>query len=178
LETISCVLVGRDPELQTCSNLGFPTGQEAMHPLSKQTMMTSKPSKQFRVLGLEYLERRDLAQAPPELNEPTQTEISTNVAIPESVTSSHKEKALSPSQSIFARDFTESGNGTGNLKARTEINQHATALIESSAAVDTLSAHLSEMMGDAPFCEVCGHISIRNGSCYACLNYGNSRGCS
>ncbi len=31
-------------------------------------------------------------------------------------------------------------------------------------------------MGDAPLCDVCGHITIRNGSCYKCLNCGNSLG--
>ena len=29
-------------------------------------------------------------------------------------------------------------------------------------------------MGDAPACPDCGHITIRNGSCYKCLNCGNS----
>ena len=37
---------------------------------------------------------------------------------------------------------------------------------------------LGEMMGDAPLCDTCGHITIRNGSCYKCLNCGNSLGCS
>jgi ribonucleoside-diphosphate reductase alpha chain len=41
-----------------------------------------------------------------------------------------------------------------------------------------LDAQLSEMMGDAPFCDNCGHITVRNGSCYRCLNCGNSLGCS
>ena len=39
-------------------------------------------------------------------------------------------------------------------------------------------AQLSEMMGDAPVCDVCGHITVRNGACYKCLNCGNSLGCS
>ena len=38
--------------------------------------------------------------------------------------------------------------------------------------------HLSNMMGDAPFCDSCGHMTVRNGSCYRCLNCGNSMGCS
>jgi ribonucleoside-diphosphate reductase alpha chain len=33
-------------------------------------------------------------------------------------------------------------------------------------------------MSDAPPCDVCGHITIRNGACYKCLNCGNSMGCS
>ena len=31
---------------------------------------------------------------------------------------------------------------------------------------------------DAPFCDACGHITVRNGTCYKCLNCGNSMGCS
>ena len=41
-----------------------------------------------------------------------------------------------------------------------------------------LNEQLSQMMGDAPFCDICGHITVRNGSCYKCLNCGNSLGCS
>jgi ribonucleoside-diphosphate reductase alpha chain len=48
----------------------------------------------------------------------------------------------------------------------------------SSAPVSVLDAQLGEMMGDAPFCDVCGHITVRNGACYKCLNCGNSLGCS
>jgi ribonucleoside-diphosphate reductase alpha chain len=33
-------------------------------------------------------------------------------------------------------------------------------------------------MGDAPACDVCGAITVRNGTCYRCLNCGNSMGCS
>jgi ribonucleoside-diphosphate reductase alpha chain len=31
---------------------------------------------------------------------------------------------------------------------------------------------------DAPPCNVCGHITVRNAACYRCLNCGNSMGCS
>jgi ribonucleoside-diphosphate reductase alpha chain len=41
-----------------------------------------------------------------------------------------------------------------------------------------LDEQLSQMMGDAPFCDSCGHITVRNGSCYRCLNCGSSMGCS
>jgi len=35
-----------------------------------------------------------------------------------------------------------------------------------------------QMHGDAPACNVCGHITVRSGTCYKCLNCGNSLGCS
>jgi ribonucleoside-diphosphate reductase alpha chain len=38
--------------------------------------------------------------------------------------------------------------------------------------------YLGSMMGDAPLCPTCGHITIRNGACYKCLNCGTSLGCS
>ncbi|MBK9973866.1 MAG: adenosylcobalamin-dependent ribonucleoside-diphosphate reductase [Planctomycetes bacterium] len=43
---------------------------------------------------------------------------------------------------------------------------------------NALSDHLETLMGDAPICDVCGHITVRNGACYKCLNCGNSMGCS
>ena len=39
-------------------------------------------------------------------------------------------------------------------------------------------ALLSKFPGDAPACDQCGHITLRNGTCYKCLNCGNSMGCS
>jgi ribonucleoside-diphosphate reductase alpha chain len=44
--------------------------------------------------------------------------------------------------------------------------------------VNDQQVHLAAMGGDAPFCDACGHITVRNGSCYKCLNCGNSLGCS
>jgi ribonucleoside-diphosphate reductase alpha chain len=38
--------------------------------------------------------------------------------------------------------------------------------------------YLARVAGDAPFCNQCGHITVRNGACYKCLNCGNSMGCS
>ena len=45
-------------------------------------------------------------------------------------------------------------------------------------SVDSVQEVLGDMMGDAPACDDCGHITVRNGSCYKCLNCGNSLGCS
>ncbi|MEQ8844083.1 MAG: adenosylcobalamin-dependent ribonucleoside-diphosphate reductase [Phycisphaerales bacterium] len=41
-----------------------------------------------------------------------------------------------------------------------------------------LSAAMLDCQGDAPACEVCGTITVRNGTCYRCLNCGHSMGCS
>lgn len=44
--------------------------------------------------------------------------------------------------------------------------------------VSALSAAMSENMGDSPPCDVCGEITVRNGTCYKCMGCGNSMGCS
>ena len=54
-----------------------------------------------------------------------------------------------------------------------------TTLAEKPKIVETSrDSQLNDMMGDAPACDVCGHITVRNGACYKCLNCGNSMGCS
>ena len=50
--------------------------------------------------------------------------------------------------------------------------------VEAPKPRNVADQHLGRMMGDAPFCNQCGHLTVRNGSCYRCLNCGNSMGCS
>jgi len=45
-------------------------------------------------------------------------------------------------------------------------------------AVHRLSRTVEHFMQDAPACDTCGAITVRNGACYKCLNCGNSMGCS
>ncbi|MEL7087857.1 MAG: hypothetical protein AAGL98_05350, partial [Planctomycetota bacterium] len=45
-------------------------------------------------------------------------------------------------------------------------------------AGSTLTEAMSSMQADAPACDVCGTITVRNGTCYKCLNCGASMGCS
>lgn len=42
----------------------------------------------------------------------------------------------------------------------------------------TVNDFLNSLDSDAPPCDICGHITVRNGACYRCLNCGNSMGCS
>ncbi|GAB3426914.1 vitamin B12-dependent ribonucleotide reductase [Niabella aquatica] len=47
-----------------------------------------------------------------------------------------------------------------------------------ASGLDAVNAAVKSMQSDAPACNVCGHITIRSGTCYKCLNCGNSLGCS
>jgi ribonucleoside-diphosphate reductase alpha chain len=52
------------------------------------------------------------------------------------------------------------------------------SVAKSSGSLDAINAANKSMQGDAPACNVCGHITVRSGTCYKCLNCGNSLGCS
>jgi ribonucleoside-diphosphate reductase alpha chain len=44
--------------------------------------------------------------------------------------------------------------------------------------VKSLSDTMAHFQKDAPTCPNCGHVAVRNGACYKCLNCGESLGCS
>jgi ribonucleoside-diphosphate reductase alpha chain len=71
----------------------------------------------------------------------------------------------------LALDPSPSGAGGGGA-ARSEASEGA------SLQTAAVQAVLADKMGDAPLCDTCGHITVRNGSCYRCLNCGDSKGCS
>jgi ribonucleoside-diphosphate reductase alpha chain len=54
----------------------------------------------------------------------------------------------------------------------------ATSIVAGEVVVSALDQSTAALMGDAPACEECGSITVRNGACYKCLNCGNSMGCS
>jgi len=109
----------------------------------------------FRVLGVEYLQRYDFAQVPP-TEEMTELESPTDV------------NAVQRLEGIIATD----------PPPRLEPVEQVTFGFADHPAKSALDQQLGEMMGDAPVCEKCGHITVRNGACYKCMNCGNSMGCS
>jgi len=56
--------------------------------------------------------------------------------------------------------------------------QHRTAHKKVEGGMDAVNAAAKSMQSDAPACNTCGHITVRSGTCYKCLNCGNSMGCS
>ncbi len=55
---------------------------------------------------------------------------------------------------------------------------HKAVTVKNDSGLDAVNAAAKNMQSDAPACNVCGHITLRSGTCYKCLNCGNSMGCS
>jgi ribonucleoside-diphosphate reductase alpha chain len=61
-------------------------------------------------------------------------------------------------------------NGNGNHHRHSDSHSHR--------KVKNLSDSIAHFQQDAPTCPNCGHVAVRNGACYKCLNCGESLGCS
>ncbi|HEX3386053.1 MAG TPA: vitamin B12-dependent ribonucleotide reductase, partial [Mucilaginibacter sp.] len=104
----------------------------------------------FRMLGYEYLDRSDLVHVITE-----QRGVTGNPQMEdEDVNTDDSNVYQQPPAKPVAVD-----SGSGSKKS--------------------LSVDLSMgVQSDAPSCNVCGHTTVRSGTCYKCLNCGNSMGCS
>lgn len=115
----------------------------------------------FRVLGYEYLGRTDLVHVldKPEVmntgNEDWDLAAEASAKAGEPV----KQPELSSVRVVALQPVVAKAqkNGTG---------------------MDAVNIAAKSMQSDAPACNTCGHITIRSGTCYKCLNCGNSMGCS
>jgi ribonucleoside-diphosphate reductase alpha chain len=63
---------------------------------------------------------------------------------------------------------------TDFLQIKPEIKEAPPA----EAAKPAMTQHLDGLMGESPICSDCGHTTVRNGTCYRCINCGASMGCS
>ena len=107
----------------------------------------------FRLLAFEYLDRTDLVHvAPEEIEEKSPLDLSSEARGEYPVEKPHAKK-VEPVAVVVEKKAT-GANG------------------------DPVSAANKTLMGDAPPCHKCGHTTIRNGTCYKCLNCGESLGCS
>ena len=93
------------------------------------------------------------------------------------VDSSSEVQEVEPTNSS-STDQSMSTNQEIQFVTKLQETETLEAIDASTNSVTTVQEVLGDMMGDAPACNECGHITIRNGSCYKCLNCGNSLGCS
>ncbi len=129
----------------------------------------------FRALGVEYLQRDELAQVPPdrdsELAAPPK-----GLAVDAGIQLDLSDAVAEDDVEVVAKaaEFADSPNGT----VPAPMNEKAVALIGAPDKAGMANGALKENMGDAPVCSNCGHMTIRNGSCYVCLTCGDTTGCS
>jgi len=149
-----------------------PRGMVEGHPNIK--MANSIVDYVFRALGVEYLKRDELAQVPPDregdFSAPPKG-LAAEAGVQLDLTDAAAEDDVEAVRA--AVEFLESPNGTVTAP---EPEQMVASPVGGAARLADVA--LAENMGDAPACSNCGHMTIRNGSCYVCLTCGDTTGCS
>ena len=138
------------------------------HPNIKTT--TSIVDFIFRALAYEYLGRTDLVHV---LDKPEILNTGTDDwdEIPTSLEYDKKTPELSDVRIVAAAVKTNEPVKGSHAKSTISSKMDGNGL-------DAVNAAAKSMQSDAPACNTCGHITIRSGTCYKCLNCGNSMGCS
>ncbi len=149
-----------------------PRGMVEGHPNIK--MANSIVDYVFRALGVEYLERDELAQVPPDrendLPEPPKG-LAVDAGIQLDLTDAAADADVDAVRS--AVEFLDGPDESVRAPQREKV---AVASVNGKTSMADVA--LKENMGDAPACSNCGHMTVRNGSCYVCLTCGDTTGCS
>lgn len=135
----------------------------------------------FRLLSLEYLDRDDLVQAPRTDVQKQEARATSEVAAKNGAPKAEAQAPahthtphVHPERNGVERNGTEHHPPTNGVASNGAAKTH----VHARHAFDSAQQFMAGLMGDAPACTVCGHITVRNGSCYKCMNCGNSMGCS
>jgi ribonucleoside-diphosphate reductase alpha chain len=139
------------------------------HPNIKST--TSIVDFIFRVLGYEYLGRTDLVHV---IDKP---EVMNTGADDWDDIPSNLEYASEPELSSV-RIIGSPNGGAASQPSKNQRIAPVNSGMKTETGIDALNAATKNMQSDAPACNVCGHIMMRSGTCYKCLNCGNQGGCS
>ncbi len=132
------------------------------HPNIKTT--TSIIDFIFRSLAYEYLGRNDLVHV---LDKPELENLGNEPWDPSTPTIGERKPDLSE-----VRVTGGPSSPAGNTYSAASNEKRA------NSSLDAVNAAAKSMQSDAPACNTCGHITMRSGTCYKCLNCGNSMGCS
>ena len=132
------------------------------HPNIKST--TSIIDFMFRSLAYEYLGRNDLVHV---LDKPEVQNLGNEPWDIDTPTIGERKQELSDVRIVASV-----------APVATKAEHRMASTKPSFNPMDAVNAAAKSMQSDAPACNTCGHITVRSGTCYKCLNCGNSMGCS
>lgn len=94
-------------------------------------------------------------------------------------------KAKESNSSTTKRSLRELTSATRNRLAEridalvaSAVSQTDKAMQVEGETMSKFNEQFRHFQDDAPACDICGAITVRNGTCYKCYNCGNSMGCS
>ena len=92
--------------------------------------------------------------------------------------SSSQATAVAKKQAPLVGKGSNGKAATGLVLDASLLEQAGARMAEDLSAHNTRGEQFAGFQADAPSCDNCGSITVRNGNCYLCHNCGNSMGCS
>ena len=133
------------------------------HPNIKTT--TSLVDFVFRALAYEYLGRTDLVHV---LDKPEIGNLGDDDG----------DASLMGQPELSSLHVTAPVVASANVTASPAPQKLQRVALKVDDSMDAMNKYAKQMQGDAPACTNCGHITVRSGTCYKCLNCGTQGGCS
>ena len=138
-----------------------------------RTAAAPKESKNTTTAKQLVEKAKDLAQKIAEAK--AETKVKTNTSISERKDLSTSE--LIKRSSALTASLTEPSLRLGSLVA-SPVDDTSGPLQSEAKVLQQFNAQFAHFSTDAPACDICGSLTVRNGTCYKCFNCGNSMGCS
>ncbi|HSV27144.1 MAG TPA: vitamin B12-dependent ribonucleotide reductase [Sedimentisphaerales bacterium] len=121
----------------------------------------------------------------PNRSEPAPVENKTSATMKQLVEKTkHLTEKIAEAKSVMGA-VKPAGGGGEKMESRFDMPTRA-MMVRASAPtgegaqllMHQFSSQFAHFQDDAPPCDICGSITVRNGACYKCCNCGNSMGCS
>jgi ribonucleoside-diphosphate reductase alpha chain len=87
-------------------------------------------------------------------------------------------QARTPKMTVPPSDRFRETTADRAVELVASVLTHPDAAGTEAALMSQFNQQFQHFQDDAPACDVCGSITVRNGTCYKCFNCGNSMGCS
>ena len=131
----------------------------------------------FRWMGMNFLNGyREASQGLP-LKQAEDDPESSGGTSP-SATEPASPKSLAAEPGLHGNGRASSHSGTIDLEMLERAGLAMLHTAEDTAGASVRDEQFARFQSDAPACDNCGAITVRNGNCYLCHNCGNSMGCS
>jgi ribonucleoside-diphosphate reductase alpha chain len=142
-----------------------PNRAPAAAPESKNTTTAREVVEKTKDLAKKIAEAKAEVKIKPDAVTGKKTESKATKKPAKKVPISLAERISNPADRVSTLVGSVIGDESGQLQSEARVMQQ-------------FSAQFAHFPDDAPACDICGSITVRNGTCYKCFNCGNSMGCS
>ncbi len=145
-----------------------PNGTAVAPPVSKNITTAKQLVEKTKDLA------QKIAEAKAQAKQEAKIKPKTTLKEPSLSSSKHKSQKLTR---VAADRFASADVQIGTLIG-SKLTEEPEQLQAQGEVMQQFNAQFEHFQDDAPACDICGSITVRNGNCYKCFNCGNSMGCS